>query len=322
MRQINEMRVDVESLQERMQKLEHEIKRNIVSEETFNRYKALLDDIYSRLNRENEEFEELRQFSKDTKDRIQAEAARSKDQRPYELILKIGNELESVHGEHTVLFRQSMDLKAHALSAARESLYYTGLHSFSFEQDIASLIFSVPLPLESMKGIIAPLLNVEQSKQWSLLTVWAEQNIQEEQDSSDRDNSFMEAQTEEQSEMFIEERKRAFSYYMELLIGLMEEENRVDLSRLIEHVKELGQEKLLAKRSFYDFWLLLHQRSPLQSVNQHAEDMDKSQWLESVISQLGQRTLYVREAKSLFKVNERFTIQNMWMSWEEDGYGD
>ncbi|PIB63889.1 hypothetical protein, partial [Pseudomonas sp. 2995-1] len=41
-RQINEMRIDVETLEERMGRLKHEIQRSIVSEETFERYQSLL----------------------------------------------------------------------------------------------------------------------------------------------------------------------------------------------------------------------------------------------------------------------------------------
>jgi hypothetical protein len=48
LRQINEMRIDVETLNERMIKLRHEIQRTIVSEETFGRYKQLLEDIHAR----------------------------------------------------------------------------------------------------------------------------------------------------------------------------------------------------------------------------------------------------------------------------------
>ena len=67
LRQINEMRIDVESLEERMTKLEHEIKRNIISEDTYSRYQSLLEDIYFRLSLENEEFEELHGFVRETK---------------------------------------------------------------------------------------------------------------------------------------------------------------------------------------------------------------------------------------------------------------
>src|SRR5690606_27802216 len=74
LRQINEMRVDVESLEERMNKLEHEIRRSIVSEETLQKYSTLLGDIYARLQRENEEFQELRQFAKETRMRLHADS--------------------------------------------------------------------------------------------------------------------------------------------------------------------------------------------------------------------------------------------------------
>lgn len=323
LRQINEMRVDVESLQERLQRLEHEIKRNIVSEETFERYRTLLEDIYLRLYRENEEFEELRQFVRETKDRIHAEAARNKDQKPYELILRIANELESVHGEHAVLFRQSMELKVQALTAAKESLYYTGLDSFNFEQDIASLIFGSPLPLESMKGIVAPFLQVEQPKQWSLLTVWAEQNIQEETNGITGDNRFMDYDDQQANDAYTLERRQDFLHYMELLLQLLEDRCHTELSDIVEYIQGMGQEHLLTRRSFYDFWLILHQRSPVRTERTEAgdTDMDRNQWLESVLGMLGNRTLIVEECKDIIKVNERYTIQNMMVYRKEDGDG-
>jgi hypothetical protein len=46
----------VESLEERMDRLKHEIQRSIVSEETFGRYKQLQEDLYSQMVHENEEF--------------------------------------------------------------------------------------------------------------------------------------------------------------------------------------------------------------------------------------------------------------------------
>lgn len=321
LRQINEMRVDVESLRERMLKLEHEIKRNIVSEETFQRYKILLDDIYLRLHRENEEFDELRQFVRETKDRIQAEAARNKDSRPYEFILRISNELESVHGEHAVLFRQSIELKAHALSSAKESLYYTGLDSFNFEQDIASLIFSAPLPLESMKGVVAPFLQVEQPKQWSLLTVWAEHNIQDEPNGTRGDASFLQLEDGAVDTAYEQARYYAFLRYMEHLLLTMEEEGgSTQLSRVAARMKEMGQEELLERRSFYDFWLILHQRSPVRPTRLEADhdEADQSQWLEAVFHRLGERTLLVKEDREVFQASERFVIQNMTVSWEEE----
>ncbi|WP_127579970.1 replicative DNA helicase [Paenibacillus koleovorans] len=327
LRQINEMRVDVESLKERMAKLEHEIKRNIVSEETLHRYKTLLDDIYMRLYRENEEFEELRQFVRETRNRTQAEAATNKDQRPYELILRISNELEKVHGEHAELFHRSMELKSQALTAAKESLYYTGLDSFNFEQDIASLIFSSPLPLDSMKGILAPFLQLQMSKQWSLLTVWAEQNVQEEQGELVRDSSFPELGEDQGSRLYVESRKQAYKLFMGLLIDLLEERETaaglqsLDLAQYVERVRVTEYAHALGWRSFYDFWLILHQRSPIAPVERDAEEDGESQWLDEVFRLLGNRTLVVNERKELIQVNDRFQIQNMSVSWGERADG-
>src|SRR5699024_3054344 len=49
LRQIREMEIDVDTLKERMEKVKLEILRSIVSEETFERYKKLLEDTYIRL---------------------------------------------------------------------------------------------------------------------------------------------------------------------------------------------------------------------------------------------------------------------------------
>ncbi|UJF34656.1 replicative DNA helicase [Paenibacillus hexagrammi] len=322
LRQINEMRIDVESLQERMVKLEHELKRNIVSEETFSRYKSLLDDIYLRLHMENEEFEELRQFVKETKDRVHAESVWQQDQRPYELILQISNELEKVHGEHSILFQQSMVLKTQALHAAKESLYYTGLDSFNFEQDIGSLIFSTPLPLESMKGVLSPFLPIQETKRWSLLTVFAEQNIQEDGDKEARDDRFLELGDDQEGQLYQAQQQKAFKLLMEQLLILMEAEGRVSLSDLVQKLRESKHGYILDRRFFYDFWIYLHQRSPLHRSGRLGEaEEGRSAWLDEMYSLLESRTLIITELPDRLRVNERFTIQNMLAAWggEENG---
>ncbi|MFC0212492.1 replicative DNA helicase [Paenibacillus chartarius] len=322
LRQINEMRVDVETLQERMFKLEHELKRNIVSEETFARYKGLLEDIYVRLQLENEEFEELRQFVKETKDRVHAETVRQTDQRPYELILRISNELEKVHGEHAGLFQQSMTLKTQALGAAQESLYYTGLDSFNFDQDIASLIFSTPLPLESMKGVLAPFLSIEEKKQWSLLSVWAEQNIQEDEDGRERDDNFLEIDEDGTELRYQAVRQKLYMLLMERLVKLLEERGTADLRQYIEAIRDGEYAKLLEERAFYDFWIYLHQRSPHRAGDSDMKTGEgQSTRLEEMYALLGDRTLVVLEQKDHIAVNGRFTIQNMEVSWGDFGNG-
>ncbi|WP_346010409.1 replicative DNA helicase [Paenibacillus sp. SYP-B3998] len=318
LRQINEMRVDVEALQERMVKLEHELKRNIVSEETFTRYKELLEDIYLRLQMENEEFEELRQFVKETKDRVHAETIRQADQRPYELILRISNELEKIHGEHSILFQQSMVLKSHALSAAQESLYYTGLDSFNFDQDIGSLIFSSPLPIESMKGVLAPFLPIQETKIWSLLTVWAEQNIQEDGDGHERDDNFLEIGGDSDERRYAAAQSRLYKLLMEQLLQMMEGQGHAELKLYINLIEESNRSYLLAERSFYDFWIYLHQRSPISAHDRENQQNEaQGAWLDDLYALIGNRSLIVIEKEDKIIVNERFTIQNMLVSWGE-----
>ena len=62
LRQIDEMRAGaVESLQERITRMRHEIQRNIVSEQIYQRYDTV-EEIHLRLSREDREFEELQAF--------------------------------------------------------------------------------------------------------------------------------------------------------------------------------------------------------------------------------------------------------------------
>ncbi|MCD1259758.1 replicative DNA helicase [Paenibacillus athensensis] len=319
LRQINEMRIDVEALQERMVKLEHELKRNIVSEETFGRYKELLNDIYLRLHMENEEFEELRQFVKETKDRVHAETARQTDHRPYELILRISGELEKVHGEHSALFHQSIVLKSQALDAAQESLYYTGLDSFNFDQDIGSLIFGTPLALESMKGVITPFLGLEQTKTWSLLSVFAEQNVLEDA-GEERDDAFLEIGEDGEGQHYQAVRQKAYKLLMALLLDKLETRGIVELREVAEALAGGEHAKLLAERAFYDFWLLLHQRSPLRAQEGGSGEA-RSAWLEAVFELLGERVLQVTELADTVQPNERFTIQNMQFAWGDTDNG-
>ena len=68
LRQIDEMSLDVKNLQDRIVRIKHEVNRNIVSNETYERYRNIIEDINNRLQRENEEFDELTVFVKETKE--------------------------------------------------------------------------------------------------------------------------------------------------------------------------------------------------------------------------------------------------------------
>jgi hypothetical protein len=312
LRQINEMRVDVEALQDRMVKLAHEIKRSIVSEETLKKYGTLLEDIYIRLQRENEEFEELREFVKETKDRIYADTLQTRQHNAYEFILRISVELEKVHGEHTGLLQRSMDLKTGALQAAKESLYYTGMDSFNFDKDIASLVFGSPLPMEALRGVLSPFMGLEQKAGWSLLTVFAEQNIVGDGEEDNRDEGFLELANEERTDEFVKRRGTLFSELMKDLLLNLSEQPFVRLSEQIERYQQQDEKSyLLDARAFYDFWLILHQRSPIHSKQLQQDEESKPSGMEEAMRMLGNLTLLVEEEHGMIQVSKRFAIQEM-----------
>ncbi|SDE25717.1 hypothetical protein SAMN02799630_05010 [Paenibacillus sp. UNCCL117] len=313
LRQIDEMHVDVETLQERIHTLEHEIKRSIVSEETLTRYRSLLEDIYLRLKRENEEFGELRGFVKETKDRLYAERELQK-QRPYELIVRIAVELERVHNEHTMLLQRSMELESQALRAAKESLYYTGMTSFNFEQDIASFIFSTPLPLEAMQGITAPFLKVEQHKSWSLLTVFAKHQLAGEDEGKTADESILEIDGGQEEAPFFVNRRKLFHTVTELLLDYMAAggQQEARLGSFIAYLRETEHAGLLANRNFYDYWLVLHQRSPIRAMDKDSlPDEGQGGLYEAVTDLLKGQTLTLQEIEGDIQAHERYSIQDM-----------
>ncbi len=318
LRQINEMRIDVETLQERITKLKHEIQRSIISEETFERYKELLDDIYTRLEREDEEFKELRDFVKETRARLYAENIHQKEQKTYGYVLKINRELEEVHYEHTQLLDQTLHLKNTTLITAQESLYYTGMQSFNFDQDIVSRIVSTPLPMEAMKGILHPFLKVEENEFWSPLTVLAEQNIVEGRDER-VEYHFYEVDDDASGDPYklwlTEKYKELMSYFLQAY----EEGEANCLSDFMTYLENNDLASIYEHRYFYDFWIVLHQRSPI--TNETGDEEDNNTIFGEAFGLLGSRTLKVIETSSIIQKVDRYSISEMIITLEEDEDG-
>ncbi len=316
LRQIDEMRIDVESLQERIVKIKHEVQRNIVSEETFLRFKNTIDDINARLTREHEEFEELQSFVRDTIERLGYELKDAKEQRTYDYILKIDRELGEVHMEHTKLLRDSIDLKTTALQAAQESLYYVAVQSFNFDQEIAARLVSSPLPIGAARTLIEPFMYLEQQVSWSPLAVFEKQRVGSENEPEDLDNFYDVASEEERQHNLIQ--KKNFGDLMRYLLDFMGERTQISLEEVVENLRGSKREAWLYNRSFYDFWLLLHQRTPLARKS----DEQENHLLEEVTKQLPTKSerLRVVELPRLLKVNERYTIQDMMFIREADSH--
>src|SRR5690625_5783743 len=122
LRQIREMEIDVDTLRERIEDMENEIRRTIVSEETFDRYQRLLDETIERLEREDEEFKALQQFIRETRDMIYSGDIEEHEEKSRQLIVRIARELEAVHYEHAELISLTVNLRNTALTTAQEKI--------------------------------------------------------------------------------------------------------------------------------------------------------------------------------------------------------
>lgn len=310
LRQIDEMHIDVESLRGRMTVVKHEIQRNIISDETYERYKQMVEDINARLTRENEEFSELHTFVKDTKNRLAYDMNTEKDRKAYELILQIDRELGEVHHVHTMLLNESIDLKTTALHAAQEALYYVGINSFNFKQEITTVLVSKPLPLAESKRLIEPFLTIEQSETWSPLVIFSEQRI-ETKDGLECTNEFADLSDEALQEIENAKVRQLFGEIMSLLLKVMQGKEAITLKEVVERLREDDSE-WLNRRIFYQFWYVMHQRSPI--TYEKTENQNESVF-EEVLQLIKNQYLSIKvvELQEIITVTERYSIQNMML---------
>lgn len=316
LRQIDEMNLSVETLRERMTKIKHEVSRNIVSEETYERYKRLIEDINLRLFRENEEFDELQEFVRTTKDHLKYHIENEKDKKAYELILKIDYRLDEVHHEHRQLLQESIVLKTEALSSAQQALYFIGIDSFNFQQDITAHLLSKPLPLTASRVLMNPFLLIENKKQWSPLSVFQRQRIEKEGDKA-RSKTFLSALSEEELYKQKEIIKSNFKTLTTYMLEAMQLNKSITLEELCSFMK-VHHEEILQMRLFYDFWIILHQKSPIEVAH-----IDEKSLLSGLGEVLKGKASYLRvmEYSGEIQHTNRFTIKNMIISLEEDSDG-
>lgn len=310
LRQINEMHINVETLAERILHLKHEIQRNIVSEETFERYKELLEDTNTRLQREHEEFKELRQFVNETKERLFAKDVYQKEVKTYDLIITITSELEFVHTKHSQLLQQAQDLQNTALEMAQESLYASAVQAFNFEQDIVAQFISTPLPLEAMGPVLHPFLKVEENKQWSPFVLFEEQRMLNEQVEREA-TPYFETVVDDKDDPYKQKLARYYKEMMDVFLQAYACGKGSTLSDFFAFVRESGKEKWLESRYLYDFFLILHQRSPISN------EKENSFVIQEAMELLGGSTIVLKEETSILHPHERFSIQEMTIQIEE-----
>lgn len=313
LRQIDEMRLSVNMLKERMVKLKREINRNVTSEIVYDNYKKLIDDINRRLELENTEFDALQAFVIETIQRLKNDLTVDKDREIYQNALRVNRELEQVHHMHNGLLGDSINIKKSALLAAKESLYYIGVESFNFNKEIVSRIVSEPLALDKVRSLTKPFLHMEKAIIWSPLAVFFPQRVISKGQEEDI-TSYVDVGDESSEESRVIE--TIYQQIMKLCMGYLQEDDTLYLSDLIECLKRDEKEYILGARYFYDFWMTIHQFSP---IDLSYEEADKTHnVLVEALHELKNvyKTLNIIETKDVIKVNEDFHISEMILSLE------
>lgn len=90
------------------------------------------------------------------------------------------------------------------------------------------------------------------------------------------------------------------------------------LGEVVERLRETEDEDVLEMRTFYHFWLYVHQRSPIQYDEKRQEDEEAEKLFFEAFKLLGSNRLVVVELKEKVDVTRRYSIQNMAFSIGEE----
>lgn len=312
-RQIDEMRISVHGIRDKMATIKHEVQSNIISEDVYDRYKTLVEDINRRLQREHEEFEELAVFVKETKKHYEQDISHGiKERKAYRAIIHVSNDLLDVHHLHSKLLDESIVLKTKALEAARESMYYVGLASFNFKHEITGKVLGEPMPFMESRKMAKPFLGMAKTSVWSPLALFARQRIlRREQDRSmDMFLAFMESK----DQALLDQRKRLYKIVFSNVAQAIEKKGKVKLSQLVGEMPPTLQKM----KEVYELMILMHQLSPLDvDLVRDSKDHIFSDAL-SLIGKKGQQLVVEEVGKEIVVIADQ-SISEMTMELVEAG---
>lgn len=313
LRQIDEMQVNVESLYERINKIKNDIARSVVSEGVYLRYKQLIEDIYQRLEFENKEFKELRAFVQTVLSDMKFKEHNERDKHIYRNALEVRRALEEVHTLHDGLLKKCIEIQTSALMAAKDSLYYSGVESFNFNIEIIAYIATHGTSLNRVKTIAKPFMPLEREETWSPLAVFFPQRIYR-REKGDISLEFLKIEEKDIQDDHLME--LFYGKIMTLCLDALKDNNTLVLSDFIELIR-VTHEPLLRMRPFYNFWLILHQLSP---VNLLLEKEDQTHSLLKGITQVlnnRYKGFTVLELKPVIKVKDSLWMSDMKLCLEE-----
>lgn len=268
LRQVEEMRLDVETLHGRITRIRREIHRSIVSEETLARYRKIVTDLNDRLKSEEDQFKELKTFIGTTKRRIHDNIDQDPVQNALDSILLVEQRLDAVHGKHRRLLELGIELGTSALAAAEEALYFSGIDSFNFEADVANRFFATPLPLEASRRLIEPFLPTAKAAIWSPVDIFAPQRL-ERFERAGVQEEFPDAEIETANDAQAKANLRQhYRTIVDDLLAFLDGETETTLSAFVEAETERRPE-LLTEKQFYIFWMILHRRHTVLFDDEH-----------------------------------------------------
>lgn len=317
LRQIEEMKISVTTIHDKIHAIKHEIQRNIISEETFERYKDLIEDIHRRLEREHTEFEELMQFVRETKKHYDYSVNHEeKDRRALESIVKIDRELSNVHFMHSNLLYDSLDLKNTALDAAGEALYTIGISAFNFDQEITRKIMTTPLPLSAARLMMEPFTELQKGRSWSLLTVFEPQRV-EKKDNEEKNNNFLSFTKSKEEMAGIIKRQETYENVFKIIRYVMGDKKEITLRDVVENLSQRDK-NLLKHRELYHFWLIIHQCSPMHinEINNNEEHVFYKAF--KLIKDYSE--LWAEELNDIIQIDEKFEVKNIRLRLEGESH--
>lgn len=268
LRQVEEMRLDVETLHGRIVRIRREIHRSIVSEETLARYRKIVADLNDRLKSEEDQFKELKTFIGETKRRIHDNIDQDPVRNAFDSILLVEQRLDAVHGKHRRLLELGIELGTSALAAAEEALYFSGIDSFNFDSDVTNRFFATPLPLTASRRLIEPFLPVSKAAIWSPMDIFAPQRLERFERENEQEEFPGDETMEAQDTQAKENLRQHYRTIADDLLTFLGEETQTTLQAFIEY-EEAHRPSLLAEKQFYIFWMILHRRKAITFGEEH-----------------------------------------------------
>ena len=170
-------------------------------------------------------------------------------------------------------------------------------------------MFSSPLPLHASRMLIEPFMFLKRYKGWSPLAVFFRQRI-ENRSSLKKFQDFLSVSDKEEVEEDIEIQANNFREITSIVLGALGDRKDIDLKQVVVYMKRSGYENILDRRCFYDYWILLHQKSPVNLGNY--ENSGKSLFGKS-FGLFAQKSdcICVKETGGVLEVTKRFTIKDM-----------